>query len=74
MKVAVGLSGGVDSSMAAILLKEQGHDVVGVTMRLWDGRYRGGSRDACFGPGEEHDIETAAALAAEIGIEYRVFD
>jgi len=34
MRVAVGLSGGVDSSVAALLLKEQGHEVVGVTMKL----------------------------------------
>lgn len=74
MNVAVGLSGGVDSSVAALLLKEQGHHVVGITMRLWDGKYKGGGRDACFGAGEERDIETAAAFAKAIGIEYRVFD
>lgn len=74
MKVAVGLSGGVDSSVAAVLLKEAGHEVVGITMRLWDGRYGGGGRDACFGPGEEQDIETAAAFAKAVGIGYRVFD
>ena len=74
MKVAVGLSGGVDSSVAALLLKEQGHEVVGVTMKLWRGAFRGGTRDACFGPGEAEDIARAERLAKQIGIAYRVFD
>ena len=42
MKIAVGLSGGVDSSVAALLLRDQGHEVTGITMRLWRGTYRGG--------------------------------
>jgi len=73
--VAVGLSGGVDSSVAAAMLREQGHTVIGVTMKLWrEGRYLGGERDACFGPGEAEDIAASEALCRKLGIEYRVFD
>ena len=74
VKVAIGLSGGVDSSVAAILLKEAGHEVTGVTMKLWRGTFRGGARDACFGPGEADDIERAAEFAKSIGVDYRVLD
>ena len=75
MKIAIGLSGGVDSSVAALLLKRAGHEVVGVTMKLWkEGRYQDGHFDACFGPGEEDDIAEAEKLAARLGIAYRVFD
>lgn len=75
MKIAVGLSGGVDSSVAAALLKSQGHEVVGITMKLWrEGRYRGGSKDACFGPGEAEDIARAKKLCRELDIPYHVFD
>ena len=75
MRIAVGLSGGVDSSVAAAMLKAQGHDVIGITMKLWrEGHYRGGSKDACFGPGEAEDIIRAESLCRQLGIEYRVFD
>lgn len=37
MKILVGLSGGVDSSVAALILKQQGHEVIGATMKIWGG-------------------------------------
>ena len=74
MKIAAGLSGGVDSSVAALLLKEAGHEVTGITMKLWNGRYKGWEKNACFGAGQENDIDDAAAFARAIGIDYKVFD
>ena len=75
MKIAVGMSGGVDSSVAALLLKEQGHDVVGITMALWNGKgERSTKRHACYGPNEREDMESARVVCGILDIPYRVFD
>ncbi|MBR4518761.1 MAG: tRNA 2-thiouridine(34) synthase MnmA [Victivallales bacterium] len=76
MYFLVGMSGGVDSSTVAALLKSQGHHVTGVTMSLWrdDNPYQGGPKDACYGPGEKADIEAARGVCAQLGIPFHVFD
>lgn len=77
MKYLVGLSGGVDSSVAALILKQQGHEVIGATMAIWgqDGiALKEGHKGACYGPDEKEDIEEARKIAEQIGIPYYVFD
>lgn len=76
IKVAVGLSGGVDSSLAAAMLASAGYTVTGLTMKIWRGAYRiqEGLKHACFGPGEEEDIASCERLSAALGIPYHVID
>lgn len=75
-KVIVGMSGGVDSSVTAALLQEQGYDVAGVIMEIYDGsiQLEEGAKHACFGPGEEEDLEDARKVAEMLGIPLHVVD
>lgn len=72
-RIAVAMSGGVDSSAAAAILREQGHDVVGLTLQLWDygdiNSARGLGR--CCSPA---DIADARAVAAQLDFPHYVFD
>jgi len=70
--VVAALSGGVDSATAAALLIEQGHQVVGMTMRLYDARGTAASSGGrCCGP---RDVEDARAVCAHLGIPHYVVD
>ena len=66
-RVLVAMSGGVDSSVAAALLQEQGHNVVGATMKLW-----GGTSDS--GCCSVADVEDARRVAQQLGIVHHVFN
>lgn len=69
-RVLVGMSGGVDSSVAALLLKEQGFTVAGLTLRLHDeSLVNSESAQKC---GSEKDIEDAKAVCKKLGIEHFV--
>ncbi len=70
-RVVVAMSGGVDSSVTAALLVEQGYDVVGITLQLYDhGAAVGRSGACCAG----QDISDAAAVAERLGIPHYVLD
>jgi tRNA-specific 2-thiouridylase len=67
MKVLVAMSGGVDSSVAAAMLVADGHDVTGVTMRLWGGE----SDTGCC---SVSDVDDARRSAQQLGVDHVVFN
>jgi tRNA-specific 2-thiouridylase len=74
-KIAVGMSGGVDSTMAAFMLKKKGYEVVGLTMQIWGGGpAKGVKKSGCYGPGEAEDISAAEEACRRIGMPHHVID
>ena len=71
MRVLVAMSGGVDSSVVAGLLKSQGHEVIGVTMKLWEGPNGEMPETGCC---TASDSEDARKVAAKLDIPYYVLD
>jgi tRNA-specific 2-thiouridylase len=70
-RVLLGMSGGVDSSVAGYLLREQGYEVIGVTMKVWPQDCISRAEDKCCGP---QAVADARAVAYALGIPHYVFD
>lgn len=73
-RVLLGMSGGIDSTMSALLLMEQGYMVTGVTMSIWDPRIPiiESTKSGCFGPAEAERLQAAAAICSKLGIEHYI--
>lgn len=76
LKIAVGMSGGVDSAAAAALLKQAGHAVTGIFMKIFDESmfFPESAGHACFGPGGEDDAAAAEEICKKLGMPFHVVD
>jgi len=70
MKIVVGMSGGVDSSVTALLLTKAGHEVIGLSLQIWDQRYRTNPKTCC-----SHEAALAAKTTCiRLGIKHITVD
>ncbi|ADC90124.1 tRNA(5-methylaminomethyl-2-thiouridylate)-methyl transferase [Thermocrinis albus DSM 14484] len=71
MRIAVGMSGGVDSSVTALLLKEEGHEVIGVTLRFYKAVCNTEDLRVCCSP---QDVKDAVLVSQRLGIPHITLD
>ncbi|MDZ7689968.1 MAG: tRNA 2-thiouridine(34) synthase MnmA [Balneolaceae bacterium] len=73
-RVLVAMSGGVDSSVTAVMLKEQGYDVIGITMKTWDYSRVGGKSDKETGCCTLESMNDARQIAVKHGFKHFIVD
>ena len=69
-KVVVAMSGGVDSSVTAVMLKKQGYDVIGITLRLYNNSNVSSTKSCCAGI----DINDAKKVCDKFGIKHYILN
>jgi len=72
-KILVAMSGGIDSTVAAVMLKEEGYEVVGITMKTWDYQNSGATKKET-GCCSLDSINDARSIAVEHGIHHMILD
>lgn len=76
VRVAIGLSGGVDSSVTAALLKREGFELCGLSMQIYDEdiKIETVGKNGCYGPNKENDLASARATCDTLQIPFHVID
>lgn len=74
MRVLVGISGGVDSAVTALMLKKQGYDIIGAMMKIYDGEYKNNIGNSCYASDKSSDIADAKANCDFIGCDFHLID